>query len=172
MNVGKVFEGEFKASIPKHFYYLRINDPAVGFSGGNSQFAPKNPYDFILFDVKLYCLELKSTATSLTFWQERFEEPGKRKTFEIRKHQIIGLTDAAKHENVFAGFLFNFRKKNTTVYVPIHKFNEFAATTTKKSINCDDALAYGFPVDSWQLKVHYRYDIEKMCKEAIAFGKQ
>jgi recombination protein U len=171
MNSGKIFEAEFKASIPKDFYFLRLKDPAVGFSGGNSKFAPKNPYDFILHHDYLFCLELKSRDGALTFWQERFEQDGKKRTYEIHKHQIEGLTEAAKHDGVFAGLLLNYRNKETTVYVPIQRFNEFASVTEKKSINCDDALQIGILVDYKKLKVHYRYDIRKMCEEAVALGK-
>lgn len=171
MNVGKIFEDDFKASVPKEYYTVRLNDPAVGFSGGSSQFAPKNPYDFIVFAKVMHCLELKSSGGAITFWQERFELDGKKRTYDIRKHQIKGLTEAATHENVYAGLLLNYRSKGITVYVPIDRFNTWAAETTKKSINAQDALGLGFPVDSRKLKVHYRYDISKMCEEVVALGK-
>lgn len=172
MNSGKVFEGDFKASVPSDFYMLRLKDPAVAFSGGMSKFAPNNPYDYLLFKENAYCIELKTSEGAITFWSEKFAGDGKKRTYEIKEHQIKSLEKAAMHEKVYAGLLLNFRKHGRTIYVPIHKFLEFVASTDKKSINCDDAISYGFEVESKLLKVHYRYNINKMCEEAVKFGKQ
>ena len=58
MNTGKLFERDFKASVPKEYYFLRLHDPAVGFTGGASSFAVSNPFDCLLYTGKvLYCLE-------------------------------------------------------------------------------------------------------------------
>lgn len=110
MNTGKIFEGNFVKSIPKEYYHLRLKDPAVSFCGGDSKFSPTNPYDFIVFDgSSLFCFELKSKDGAINFWSSEIEADGKKHTFEIKKQQIKGLTEAAEHKGVNAGLLINFR---------------------------------------------------------------
>ena len=161
MNPGKVFEHNFQASVPKEFYYLRLHDPAVGFTGGTSSFAVSNPFDCLLYTGrKLYCLELKSKNGAITYWRKDFETDGKKHTFEIKKHQILGLQKAAAFPNVAAGLVINFRQTEETWYLPIGQFLDYTDALPKKSINADDAQAMGgIPIAVRKLKVNERYDI-------------
>lgn len=164
MNTGKKFEKNFKASVPKDFYYLRLNDPAVGFTGGTSSYAVSNPFDCLIYTGRmLHCLELKSKNGAITYWREDFEADGKKHTFEIKKHQILGLQKAAGHEGVFAGIIVNFRHVGETWYLPIASFLSYTGALDKKSINQKDAADMGgIPVQTKKLKVNERYDVRAL----------
>lgn len=164
MNTGKIFEQNFKASVPKDYYYLRLNDPAVGFTGGTSSYAVANPFDCLIYTGRmLHCLELKSTNGAITYWREDFEADGKKHTFEIKKHQILGLQKAARHEGVFAGIIINFRNADETYCLPIANFLSYTETLDKKSINQKDAAAIGgILIQARKLKVNERYDVRAL----------
>lgn len=164
MNTGKIFEQNFKLSVPREFYYLRLKDPAVGFTGGASSFAVSNPFDCLIYTGKyLHCLELKSKNGSITYWRQDFEEDGKKHTFEIKKHQIQGLQKAAAYDHVKAGILINFRHKDETWYAPIDSFIKYTAELPKKSLNTDDMPKMGcIPVSVRKLKVNERYDVAEL----------
>lgn len=161
MNTGKKFEQNFKASVPKEYYFLRLHDPAVGFTGGASSFAVSNPFDCLLYTGSmLYCLELKSKNGAITYWREDFETDGKKHTFEIKKHQIHGLQKAAPFPGIFAGLIMNFRNCGETWCVPIGNFIDYTRELTKKSISAGDAAAMGgLLIPAKKLKVNERYDV-------------
>lgn len=171
MNTGKIFENNFKASVPKDYYYLRLHDPAVGFTGGASSYAVSNPFDCLLYNgQRLYCLELKSKNGAITYWREDFEADGKKHTFEIKKHQILGLKKAAQYDGIFAGIIINFRHTGDTYCIPIDKFLAYTSVLDKKSINTQDAVAMGgIPVGVRKLKVNERYDIAGLT-EVVEHG--
>lgn len=157
MNEGKRFEQNFKKSVPKDVYYLRLQDSANGFdqTSDTLRFAAKSPYDCILFkDDTMYALELKSTK-------------GKSISFSgsspmIKQHQIDELTRASKF-GIKAGFVFDFREQKT-FYVPILAFSDFVLTTDKKSINIKEVEAIGVEIPKKKLKVNYRYDLSVFVK--------
>lgn len=165
MNAGKIFEKDFKDSIPESVYYKKLQDAAIGFNIETSQqrFAPKSPYDFILYQYpNMWCLELKSTeGTSISF---------NGKTPMIRPHQRKELMEA--HEKrCIAGFVMNFRKVEQTYFVPIDTFEKFAESTTKKSINPGDIMKLmdGLPrqpfcIQQQKKQVHYRYAVDRFLE--------
>lgn len=160
MTEGKRFEKNFKDSVAKDTYYLRIVDPAIGFNIKDSKqrFSPKNPFDLILYkSPQMFCLELKSTkAQSISF---AGSSPS------IKKHQVKGLTKASKFCN--AGFIFNFRSHNQTYYVTIDDFNEEIKKIKKKSLNIKDIKPIGLLIPSRKLQVNHRYDLSVLfdnCK--------
>ena len=154
MNEGKVFEQDFKKSVPEDVYYLRLHDSSIGFDIENStqRFALKSPYDVILFRYPvMYCLELKSTKSG------RVSFAGTQPM--IRDHQIRELIKAAQYQ-CRAGFVINFRDTEHTYYIPISSFSTFAhVRTEKKSMNETDARGIGVQIPQRKLKVHYRYDL-------------
>ena len=174
MNSGKIFEKEFKDSIPNDTYIFRVADPPQSFAQkdeegnfpkNNLRFSAKNPYDFILFlKPNLFPCELKSTiGTSISIQFEK-KEKGKM----IKLHQIAGLTKDNKFDGSYAGFILNFRKTNTTYWLGIEDFNRFFKTTTKKSINEKDIVEFnGIVVRQELKKVAYRYFIKDMFKDIL-----
>ncbi len=172
VNTGKIFEQNFKKSVPDDFYYLRLKDPAVGWTGGASKYSPTNPFDCLIYTgTGLHCIELKSTARAITFWRADFENDGKKHTFEIKKHQIQGLNAADIFAGVYPSIVINFRDVDETWCITITDFLILTGGTSKKSINHEDASLVGYRVPSRKLKVNERYDIKAMT-EAIEHGRR
>lgn len=167
MNDGKIFEKDFTDSIDKkHILIKRLNDNASSWNGGTfTRFTSTNECDFILYDdntMLLYGLELKSTkGNSLSFWRKDFERKDKKKSFHIRKCQILGLEKWSEHKGIY-GFVFNFREPNNdTYFVNIKNFINYTSTLSKKSINVEDILQMQpIKIQSTKKILHYKYDTE------------
>lgn len=169
-NEGKLFEQDWQNSCPDACWMYRLRDSAGAFSGNsNLRFASENICDYIMFDdlsKNLFLFELKSTqGTSLSFWRKDFEN-GKKKTYMIKKNQILGLQDAAKHE-LFAGFVINFRScENRTFFIAINDFLRFSNDTDKKSINMNDVIEYGgIEIVNTKLRTRHRYNINELIND-------
>lgn len=104
----------------------------------------------------------------MTFWRTDFENSESKQTFNIKKHQIIGLQKAAAYDGVIAGFVLNFRNAETTCFVEINHFVETVGKLEKKSINQMDVLSCGLLIPQKKLKVNYRYDLGSFIEEATA----
>ena len=167
MNEGKIFERSFAGSMPEHVYFQRLIDPAASFGGSNvTRFSPHQPYDFYAFiSPFFYAMELKSTAGTLTFWRKDFEESNKKKHFEIKKCQIVGLTKAASYPGVIAGFYINFRNVNKTYFLSIQNFHTLTDNLNKKSINHADVSQYGVLIEQTLMKTNYKYNMRKFFDE-------
>ncbi len=144
-NVGKVFESSIKNSMPDYALLIRLPDPPQAFTKrSDTKFSNKNPFDYICFDTIsriLYCLELKTTSgKSISFEDINSDEVQNR---IIHKHQILGLQNFSKYQNVRAGFLFNFRHYEdnkekyfeTTYYQSINDFLNMTLKINKKSFD-------------------------------------
>ena len=162
---GKLFENDWKKSIPKDMYYQRIKDNPTLFgnkeeNNSNLRFTPKQPFDAFLFHSPcLYCFELKSTkGTSISF---------KGTSPMIKEHQIKELSNASTYNNCIAGFIFNFREPQNIVYFQnIKDFNNFLNETTKSSINQKDIINYGGLIVEGEIKkVRWKYNINKMVDD-------
>ena len=153
MNEGKQFEHDFRNSVPDDVYSLRLIDPAIGFDVESStqRFAPKNPYDLILYkEPWMYCLELKSTKES------RISFRGSSSM--IREHQIRKLTEAWE-KGCRAGFVLNFRSSQNTCYLPIEVFHRLTRATERQSLREDEILEAGTRLPVRRLRIHNRYDL-------------
>lgn len=166
MNAGKIFETDFKNSVPKDCYYLRIKDPAQSFNqdtGSGLRFSLANPFDCILFNKStLFTLELKSTkGTSLTFWKE-----GCKGTFNVKKNQIDGLLESSKYEGIVSGLIINFRKTNHTYFIDINNFIKMIEKLEKKSFNEKDVIVNGaYLISQDKKRTRFSYDIESFIKD-------
>lgn len=153
MNPGKVFEENFKKSIPSDTYYQRLHDSSIGFDIENStqRFALKSPYDCFLYRKgKLYCLELKSVKNGAISYLG--SNP------KIKEHQIKELIKARGY-GINAGFICNFRDTENTYYLPISQFEFLRHVNTKKSFNESDIQGISIKIPCRKLKVNYRYDL-------------
>lgn len=165
-NVGKIFEENWKKSIPDDVLYYRLKDSAQSFHQENFlRFSLKNPCDcFLFYSPYLFALELKSvSSTSISF------EKNKEKSSKIiHYHQIKGLTEFGKYNNVIAGFLLNFRHKDgtqTCYYQHIDDFNMMINDIGKKSFNEKDLIGNNaIVVHSKKLRVNYKYDVTQFIK--------
>ena len=162
-NAGKLFEEDFKKSVPDNIYYYRLKDASSSWSNdGTSRFTPKNPFDSILYKYPImFQIELKSTkGSSISFG-------GQSKM--IKEHQINSLTESSKHFGITAGFIFNFRTyNNATYFMHIIDFNNFLERTTKLSINLNDIENFGgIAIENNLLKKRYRYNIKLLVNDLI-----
>lgn len=162
-NPGKVFENNFKDSVPGDVYYLRLHDSAIGFDTEHStqRFALKSPFDCIMYKhPQMFALELKSTATSaLSF---------RGKSPNIKQHQINRLREAAAR-GIKAGFIINFRSSNHTYFLSIGDFDGITQhqMCTKSSISELQITQSGRGVLIPQSikKVNWKYDLSVLFNQ-------
>lgn len=142
-SIGKIFEEDFKNSIPQDFYVERYKDDTAGFYGVS------NPADFRLYKKpNLILLELKS-------------HKGKSVPLScIRENQIQGMYKAHLHRGVYAGFMFNFRELEETYYLNVGDVVEFIQRAERKSIPVEWCRDYGIKIEQKKKRVRYSYDLE------------
>ena len=166
----KKFEEQFSKSLKKAgIKVLRLIDPPSSFGKDSKEvrFSAKNPYDFECYNFPyLYCLELKSKASTSLSIQSK-EDAEQKKSADIKYHQITALQEANEYQGVFAGFVINFRSTNHTYWINIVSFSNFLINENKKSINENDAKAYGVLIDQKIVRTTYSYDIKKWVDEII-----
>lgn len=162
-NKGKIFEGDFKRSVPDYAMIYRLPDAAQSFGGSNNlRFSRKNPFDFLLWDSHrhiLYALEMKTVhGKSISF--ERSKEENK----EIHRHQIDGLNAWNKYDGIICGFIIEFREIETTVFIDIDEFNKLENSISKKSFNLDDLSTHKIHyviIGQIKARTHYTYKIDE-----------
>lgn len=163
-NVGKIFEEDFKNSIPDYALLYRLPDAAQSFGGSNKlRFSRKNPFDFILWDSKrhiLYALETKTVkGKSISFERDKNEEK------EIHYHQIKGLNEWNRFDGTICGFIIEFRQIEITIFLPIESFNLLIELIDKKSFNYDDLKNNDIPyfvIPQKKKRTRYTYDINHL----------
>lgn len=158
-NEGKIFEDDFKTSIPEEVYCYRPPDSSIGFDVEKSsqRFSLKSPFDFILCkNGQMYCLELKSS-------KEKRMSFGDNNSSMIKLRQVRNLLDAERSGAV-SGLILNFRQLEETYYVSAGKFMDFVHQTTKKSVNIDDVRQFGILVPSIKKITRYRYNLGVIWK--------
>lgn len=165
-NSGKIFETDFKNSIPDNVFYYRIPDPPQSFGGGqdNLRFSRKNPCDIFLFSPTshtLYALELKSVGTNSISFERSKEDKG-----VIHYHQIKALQEFNTYDGIVAGFVINFRNTEKTYFIEICDFTDMINEIDKKSFNEKDLLKYNPTIiDQHKKRTRYSYDIEKFLRD-------
>ena len=142
-NIGKVFEKEFKDSVPPECYLERYKDDTSGFYGVS------NPADF-----RLYCypvlilLELKS-------------HKGKSLPLEkIRDSQLKGMLRAINHYGVYGGFMVNFRDLEETYFLSVGDVEKFIQAGERKSIPVEYFREKGIRIPQKKKRVLYTYDLK------------
>lgn len=166
-NIGKLFEVQIKKSVPNYALLYRLQDSAQSFGGGgNLRFSNRNPFDFLLWDsVKhiLYALELKTVAgKSITF------ERTKQEKGEIHFHQIQGLSKWNEYDGTICGFIIEFRKIETTVFIEISEFKKIIDKIPKKSFSYDDLNKHNVQymiIEQQRARTRYIYNIDKFLRD-------
>lgn len=164
---GKLFEEQWKKSIPEDIYYFRLKDNPSSFGKDSSfvRFTLNNPFDcFVFYNGFLFPLELKSTSSKSISIQTDKKEKGKM----IKINQIEGLHKSNKYKNIFSGFLFDFRESGNTFWMGIEDFLLFQKENDKKSINEKDIIKYkGINVNKKIRRKIYVYEIKELLLEII-----
>ena len=154
---GKIFEDNWKKSIPKDIFYYRFRDGSASWDKGTkTRFQQTNICDCIIFDGDyLYTLELKSTkAKSLPY-------------SNIKEHQIEDLIWCSNFANVISGFVIEFSDLNECFFVEISLFNKFYEESNRRSIPIDFCRKNALKIDVTKLKVNRRFDINKFINDCI-----
>lgn len=172
VNVGKIFENDFKSSFSDDCLVIRLPDPPQAFTQrSDTKFSHKNPCDYIVFDCKnriLYCLELKTTKyKSISF--ENVNEKDTRNRM-VHRHQIMGLLKFSEYKNVKAAFIFNFRdEKNDTqrtYYQDINDFQKMCANISKVSFDEIDLIKHNAKkINGVKKRVHFYWEVEQFFAE-------
>lgn len=170
-NTGKVFESDWKKSVPDHCLLIRLPDPPHSFTKSETtRFAVKNPCDYICYDTKtkvLHCWELKTTKyKSMSFDDIDSDEPESKM---VKRHQIKALGEFSMYDNVVAGFVLNFRdEKNNverTYFQNADDFIGMCGKIGKKSFNEIDLIMNGaIKVSGVKKRVRYTWDVAEMLK--------
>lgn len=172
MNVGKVFEQQIKKSIPDYCLLYRLRDEPQSFTQSKySKYSHKNPFDFFIFDTLnkvLYCIEAKTTKQKYISYERLDATENKIKM--IHKHQIEGLLQYSKYENVQCGFLLNFRdEKNNmerTYFLDINVFMNIHNISKKSSLNEIDIIKNGgIKIFGEKKRVNYIWNLDKFFIE-------
>lgn len=167
-NAGKIFERDFSSSIPKYCLLIRIPDPPQAFEqNSNTKFSRKNVCDYYCYQSQsqiFYALELKSTkAKSMPYEDINLDNPPKKM---IHKHQILGLLNYSKYDNVIAGFVLNFRDEvngtERTYFQNIKDFDSMCKKINKQSFNEIDLLMNGaVKINGDKKRIHYRWNLDE-----------
>ena len=160
-NIGKVFEDNIKASMPKDVMVYRPPDQAQAFdmSSTKLRFSRHSPADYFIFDGNKNLFLALECKTS-------FERTKDDKGI-IHHYQIKSLNDLSNYHRVISGFLLDFRKSDNTYFLHISDMNKIIEAIDKKSFNEKDMLTICSPIllEKRKLKVNYRYNIEKLLEE-------
>lgn len=160
-NRGKIFEDNFKRSVPEEILYERFKDGTANFNGNmnnNVRFQAKNVCDCFVYDgsILLY-LELKS-------------HKGKSVPLNcIRENQTKELLKRQEYKNTIAGLLIEFSDLERVFYINIRDFNNFIndSNNNRKSIPFEWCRDVGIEVEIKKLRTNYRYNVKKMYEDII-----
>lgn len=163
-SVGKVFEDNWKKSVPGNIWIYRPPDAAQSFNQfSNLRFSQKSPCDYMMFDGNhFFCLELKSVAGKSISFERTKNDKG-----IIHYHQIKYLKSCLSYQNVIPGLLIDFRSTDNTWFLHINQWDALINSITKKSFNESDLLSYSHPIliSKKKLKVNYRYNIQRFIDD-------
>lgn len=163
-SVGKVFEENWKKSVPDDIWIYRPPDAAQSFNQfSNLRFSQKSPCDYMMFDGHhFFCLELKTVAGKSISFERTKKDKG-----EIHYHQIEYLKSCLSFENVIPGLIIDFRGTDNTWFLHINQWDALINSITKKSFNESDLLSYSHPIliSKKKLKVNYRYNIQRFIDD-------
>lgn len=141
-NIGKVFEEEFRDSVPSDYYCYRLKDIPKEYSKAT------NPCDYFLFrEPNLFMIELKT---------HRGKSLPKS---AIRESQIRGMITAHYRPGIYAGFLVNFRDLEETYWISVDEVKRFFDRAERKSIPVSWIKEYGVLIPQVKKRVRYRYDL-------------
>ena len=146
-NMGKVFEKEFKDSVPADCFLERYKDDTSGFYGVS------NPADFRLYKFPvLILLELKT-------------HKGKSLPLaKIRPAQLSGMLKAVNYLGVYGGYLVNFRDLEETYFLSVGFVENFVKAGERKSIPVEFFRDHGIRIPSEKKRTLYRYDLSSWLK--------
>ena len=163
-SVGKVFEENWKKSVPEDIWIYRPPDAAQSFNQpSNLRFSQKSPCDYMMFDGShFFCLELKTVSGKSISFERTKKDKG-----EIHYHQIEYLKSCLNYKNIIPGLIIDFRGTDNTWFLNIKEWDDLINPISKKSFNESDLISYSHPIliSKKKLKVNYRYNIQQFIDD-------
>ena len=165
--VGKVFESQWKKSIPEDVMYFRIPDPPQSFQS-TARFSLKPPFDcFMFYNGRLFCLELKTTKGKSFSVEMNKNDKGM-----IHYHQIENLREYSKYNGVIAGIILNFRVEDKgaelTYFISIKDFDDMMHKLGKKSFNAIDLIKNNaIKIESTKKRTLFLYGVKEFIEKLV-----
>lgn len=167
-NLGKIFEENWRKSVPDYIYYYRFRDSGNTFYGGNQglRFTPSNIADCLIQDpfTGLHLIELKnhkgkSIPLSCILGTRKNNKP------TTKEKQMQDLCEANKYTGVFSHIIVFFSDEERCFELGINSFMKFINDVERKSIPIEYFEKYGCEIEVEKLRTNYRFNIEKWLKE-------
>lgn len=161
-NLGKIFEQNFRKSVPindKTFYY-RLKDSASSYYGGNEnlRFSQNNIADAFMFYV--------GDMFSYLFILEFKNHKGKSLPINcIRDNQLKEMTEASKKTGVRPILIVFFSDIEKCYALDIEDVDNFIKSNDRKSIPLEYFEQNAKEIEVIKLRSNYRYNIEKWLKQ-------
>lgn len=162
-NRGKIFEENFKRSVPEGILYERFNDTGYiygvnrdSYQHTNATFTVKNVCDCFIYDgnILLY-LELKS-------------HKGKSLPLNcIRENQVKEMLKRQSYKNTIAGLLIEYSDLERVFYINIVDYYNFIDKNERKSIPFEWCRNVGIELEIHKLRTNYRYNVSKLYEDII-----
>ena len=161
-NLGKIFEQNFRKSIPinNKIYYYRLKDTASSYYGGNEmlRFSQNNIADAFMFYVGDF-------ATNL-FILEYKNHKGKSLPLScIKKNQLEGMIEANNNIGVIPMLVVFFCDIGRCFSLEIEYVEKFINEENRKSIPLEYFEKYGVEIEAIKLRANYRYNVEKWLQQ-------
>lgn len=166
-NVGKIFETQWKNSVPENMMFVRIPDQPQVFQK-TAKFSLKPPFDcFMFYKGTLFCLELKTTKSKSFSVELTSKDKGM-----IHYHQIENLRKYSQFEGVVSGLVCNFRVEDKgteiTYFISIENFDKMMADVKKKSFNAIDLINHGaIKIESKKKRTLFSYGVKEFIGRFI-----
>lgn len=162
-NEGKLFEEDFKKSIPLDYWFYRFKDGTGNFGGTkneNVRFQSHNISDCEVMGKKyLFILELKShKGSSIPFNC-------------IRPTQLKEMSNIT-HEKVKAYFILNYRDLESTFAIDVQTVKKYIEEADRKSIPIKWVIKNGIEIKGTKKKVRFRYELESFFKKVEEYGQE
>lgn len=163
-NLGKVFEDNFRKSIPKtpNIFYYRLKDTASSYYGGNEflRFSQSNIADaFLLYTSKDYGL------THLLILELKSHKGKSLPYTAIRENQLNEMLHASEYNNVVPLLIVFFSDIERCFALHIVKVMKFIQESERKSIPLEYFEEQGTEIEVQKLRTNYRYNVEKFLGE-------
>ena len=153
-NKGKLFEENFKKSVPDNILYYRFKDNTSNWQHNNLvRFTQSNICDCMLYDGDILVFaELKN-------------HKGKSIPFScIRENQLKELSMFQYYKNTKCVVIINFEDLEECYCLFIADLVDFIRTSDRKSIPIEYCREKGIKIENRRLRTNYRYDIKKMIE--------
>lgn len=159
-NLGKIFEDNWRKSVPEDFFYYRFRDSSGGWAGNDKiRFTPSNIADCMLFAYnELFLIELKNHKGKSIPMDAVVGNKTKEK-------QIQDLLNAGSYCGIYCYIVIFFSDVEECYAIPIDKFREFQVCEERKSIPISWCKENVSQIGVTKLRSNYKYNIEKWIAE-------